>query len=255
MLAALYAGEEPNFDWAPDEESRQLLTFLINSYKEDVYAKDVQKWTVASREQVMHVELDDVVIQFTLDLLIHDGDYWIVDHKFLSRFPMQGSLDLDDQITGYIWAMRQKGIKVRGLIYNVLLKKSLGPPNLLMKGGVSRSASTLEGTTLSLYREAIEVTGGVEDAYRTELEYLEKREHPIFHRYIETRSAKELQNYEDNLRATLHDMNSSTISWYPNPTYDCYRCEFHEVCKSELEGGDWRSYIGATHRVKEVDER
>lgn len=255
ILNAMYANEPFDFNHCKDGDERGLLEFLIGEYQREVFPKDKETWQVASNEQQLTTEIDGTTIIFTLDLLVLEKYYWGVDHKFLSRFPDERNLDLDDQMTGYIWALRRLGLEVRGMLYNVLLKKQLSPPNFLKDGGPSRAATTLSNTTYELYREAIRVSEKLEDAYADELNYLKNRESVLFRRYPVVRSKHELSVYEDNLRAQLADMGNPNVVYYPNPHYNCYQCEFSEICKTENEGADTKTYIGTIYRHKETDER
>jgi len=61
-------------------------------------------------------------------VVIADGDAWIFDHKTTSRFGGEGywnQFRLSSQMAGYVWAGRELGANVRGVLLNCIVTHSV----------------------------------------------------------------------------------------------------------------------------------
>jgi len=194
-------------------------------------------------------------LQGTLDLIVEDknGLLWIVDHKFLKRLPDQKVLEMDDQMTAYIWLAHKAGFNVKGAIYNVIRKALPVEPELLQRGNLSKRK--LADLTYETYLAAIERYQLDRDDYEDILSELQCQENTFFQRSKVTRNKKELALFELNLMAELRDMSSPELVYYPNPGDRCKTCIFQQLCKCENEGGEGRLLREEYYRIKEYDER
>ena len=141
-----FGGDEANELY---EELADLARAMMKHYFEFEAEKSLLKGGT-----VEHVELtirqtlstpgwdyDSITISGRADLIIKDvhGDLWVVDHKTSASYtPYMPGLDVDEQLTGYMYLCWKKlGIVPKGVIYNVLLKKIPSPPRVLKSGKLS----------------------------------------------------------------------------------------------------------------------
>lgn len=184
----------------------------------------------------------------TLDLLVrHRGRLWIYDHKSYTSFVNPDKLELDDQMTAYLWLVwKTYGEVPAGATYNQLRKKIPAKPYLL-KSGKSLSKDKSIDTTVQIYRGAILEHGFNIDDYQDILEKLSVNE--FYRRELIPRSKKELESFEEHLTYEYREMSSKHTHIYPNPNEYCPYCYYRNLCKAENEGGDVQSIKEATFVV------
>jgi hypothetical protein len=108
-----------------------------------------------------------VVYQLRVDMVAEHGDgtVWIWDHKTAGNLSDTDHLELDTQLSSYMWALAIKtGKPVSGFMYNELEKKVPSPPKVNKNGSLSQDKRQL--TTYQLYVEAIEELGLDPEPYR-----------------------------------------------------------------------------------------
>lgn len=115
-------------EWRKEGQSNELidqLTWMLHGYYQQWGTGDPlwQKKAVLIEER-FEVELPDIgfgelTLVFVLDLLVElMGRLWLVDHKS-GKYAANGrDLEMADQWTLYVWALRQKGIEVFGSVHN-----------------------------------------------------------------------------------------------------------------------------------------
>lgn len=187
----------------------------------------------------------------TLDLLVRRGRrLWVVDHKTLQQFASPEHLELDDQMTAYLWCVYQKyGEMPAGAIYNQLRKKLPAQPQVLKKGGLSKDKGV--DTTYAIYRQAIIDNGFNLEEYGDILDAL-YHSNKFFNRDIIARGPNELRNFGDFLSAEYRDMTSKRTVLYPHATRDCvWMCSYRSLCRSDMEGGDTESLKEVLYEVSE----
>lgn len=181
---------------------------------------------------------------------------WVVDRKTAASARTDQALDFDDQITGYCYAaFRLTGIIPRGAIIDELLKNIVQEPRWVQ--GRKRSDPPLvlstardQRTLAHMYRAALDdegyVKGGsiVSERHRECYEALLARGwDPFYRRYEVTRTAEELQAFEEQLVVEYEEM-AEVIAvparQYPNknPYGDCKRCGLRELCRGMDDGSD-----------------
>lgn len=197
------------------------------------------------------------ILTGTMDLIIQDslGRKWGVDHKFLGRRPDTRLLDLDDQMTAYIYLAKQHGIKLDGMIYNYILKKPPVYPKELQSGRLSKQKSS--DMTYTSYMEAIEDGGHDPADYQDILEWLRNKDCDLVGREYVTRTAHELSDYERRVRHYFKKMQEATCpdDFMVSPSLACSWCEYAMVCKSKQEGGNWQSLVGFDYEIKSEEAR
>lgn len=185
-----------------------------------------------------------------IDLLCEDkyGDWWVDDWKTTVRLSTDRDefLDLDDQISGYVWAMTMLGKPVRGFLYHEQYKAFPVPPERLTRSYKGRWFSTNknQATTYELAKKTFSeqdpqaYAEGLYDLYLTFLE----NEGRVFHeRYQKHRSAGELLEIHRNLYLEAVDIVNPDLPLYPNPgRFSCSTCAFRQPCLEKNSGGDYQ---------------
>jgi hypothetical protein len=191
-----------------------------------------------------------------LDILWEDeyGRYWIGDWKTAARLSgVEGNdeyLELDDQITGYVAALRSLGINVVGFIYMELKKAVPDEPEPLkiIRLGRRFSVSKNLDTTYALYKATVEENDPAAYAnglYDDFLDHL-KDAGPIFHlRHEVQRNDAECEEFWRVMEMEARDMTNQSLPIYPNAgRFHCKGqstfsgCAFFEVCLGTNRGED-----------------
>jgi len=188
----------------------------------------------------------NVILSGKVDLILeHEGAIYLVDHKShtSAKKPDFSALSIDDQVTGYAYLYwRETGIIPTGIIYNVLMKATPRPPEVLQSGKLSKSKSQF--TTWYLYKDAIKTLGLKESDYLEILNYYALSGYDDYFVQEETfRNEEELLAYENRTYWRMKEMREiledPTRRTYSTPsTRGCSWCSFKEACKSQDDGGD-----------------
>jgi hypothetical protein len=220
---------------------------------EDLYCtcnECVDKWRNAAPENTLaNFTGLPVVYAGRLDMLAQDehGDYWIYDWKTAAtiRQDMDQHLDLDDQITSYVWALRSLGINVRGFIYVEQWKNFPQPPkkNKTVRLGCHFSVSKSEPVMYDMYVETIQredaaaYEAGNYDEY---LEWLKEFGPKYDMRYQKYRSDIEMEQAGLNIGMEALEMIDPKLRIYPSPgRFGCSFCAFRTPCMGKNQGEDY----------------
>jgi hypothetical protein len=191
-----------------------------------------------------------------IDILFEDelGRLWIGDWKTAMRLSGLETndeyLEMDDQITAYIWALRKIGLDVVGFIYAEIKKAVPEEPEPLKVTRLGRrfSVSKNINTTYDLYKKTVEendpgaYASGLYDDF---LEYLRDNA-PVFHlRHIVNRNDEQCRNASLNIWKEAKEMTNPDLLIYPNPgRFHCKGqstfsgCAFFEPCLGKERGED-----------------
>jgi len=171
------------------------------------------------------------------DGLVKIGEiYWLLEHKTAGSINTvyKKKLTLDNQSILYVEAMeRFHGIKIHGVLYNVMLKAVPHKPKLLKNGELSRDKN--QNTTIELYEQAIKENFLNADDYGGFLEYLRchgKKE--FFYREYLTFSEDDRQQWRRELWDIAKDIRQCEINdrFYRN-TAHCVGfgvCPYFDIC-------------------------
>lgn len=184
-----------------------------------------------------------------------DGELAVADHKTASREPNIAHLDIDDQLSAEVFAVWMDGGKFpTRAIYNVSMKKKVGPPERLKdkKDGTPKlSKAKGQGTTYALYVQALDELGLPHDDYQDILAHLravdESGDNPLFVRDTTFRTPGQMAAFQADLYEEFRDMREvgkDPRRAYPNPTPDnCKWCPVRVICTTIQDGGDVESVI------------
>jgi hypothetical protein len=185
-----------------------------------------------------------------IDLLVQDedGGIWIVDWKTaaqLTREENEGFLELDDQITSYVWALWLLGLDVKGFIYVEIKKGYPQEPEPLTRRYKGRlySASKSNDYDADLYETTVMQNDPIayqDGLYDEFIEFLKTEGNTRFvfcHR--QDRNHQELEEAGRNIWMEAVEMTSSSTFLYPNAgKFNCGTCAFQGPCKAKNRGED-----------------
>jgi hypothetical protein len=210
-------------------------------------------------ETSMPQPFDGLVVTLAgrIDMLAKDpnGNVWIVDWKTAARLARGDAsgqdrdefLDLDDQISSYVMALRRKlNIDVKGFVYVELKKAFPEAPqrNMQIRQGRMYSVNKQQAVDFQTYRDTVKehdtaaYEAGLYDEF---LEYLQG-EGPQFHgRYQIAKLDEELEETERNLFWEAADMTNPNLRLYPNAgRFNCATCAFRQPCLEKNRKGDYQ---------------
>jgi hypothetical protein len=202
------------------------------------------------------------VYEGRIDVIVRDnrGDYWIVDWKTTIRLMGEDAdviLELDDQVTGYVWALRQAlGLNIRGFRYIELKKGYPKPPTELkvVRLGRSFSVSQSADTDVQTFTQTVRLRDP--QAYSAGLygEYLGWlasegprfiQDHKVYKRPVQ------LENFGQHLYETALEMLNPNLALYPSPgRFSCGFCAYREPCLDKEQGGDYQYALDTLYEVK-----
>ena len=270
-LAGLYQGFNPIDMWReytanPGNLSEEdalafseavvLGTNMLIGYSDFASTQDDFNVLGVEKELTCKVPGTRVTLVATIDLLVERmGKLVAYDHKTQKRFSTESELELDHQMSVYLWMIRELGLaREYGLgfggynMYNMLRKSYPSIPNINKNGTVSRQ---LIDTTPEIYIDTVIKAGENPTDYADMIEKLQKVK--FFHRLPVYRSNVELDGVGERLVYDLREMTSSKTFTSFNERYDCtYECSYTDLCKCERVKGDTQTIIDEMYTYEEV---
>lgn len=251
LMGGMEPGPNQEFNLSPDDE--QQVKTLFRHYVWYYGPNDMKPISV---EKEIEVKLEgEWSFVFTMDLLaIHRESLWIVDHKFLRGFPDETYLQIDNQITAYLWACREVGIPVEGMLYNVIMKKPIRGPQRLNNGRFSVAEKNLAPVSTWLWDEALEEAGECDANYPGVRELLDDSK--WFARFYVKRTPQQLDSYGREVARTIREIDST--DWFyanPHPVH-CGSCAYKDLCRIEdKDPSKYEQYKKELYEEKETQER
>jgi len=238
-------------DIGPDFEDHWEKAWKVYSNYVDYETVEPLEGEIVEVEKRQGVKLPNSTVTLTgqIDLLLRRKDgLWVIDHKTASRPLESAALEVDEQVTGYLYLIWKKtGIIPQGFLFNTLIKNAPVPPAMLKGGGLSKAQG--QPTTESLYLEKIQELGLDPQDYAEYLSTLKVRGWKTFfireggHRNLAELKAFEkrtLQKASDILKCALEPDKYA----YPSPSmYRCGYCPLISVCKAMDDGGDSQALL------------
>jgi hypothetical protein len=192
-----------------------------------------------------------------LDILWEDelGQLWIGDWKTAMRLSGVETndeyLELDDQITAYVWALRLIGIPVVGFIYAEIKKAVPEEPEPLKVTRLGRKFSVSKNlnTTYELYKATVEENdpGAFYNGQYTDfLDYLQENAPQYNMRHMVMRNNEQCRNAGINIWMEAKEMTNPDLNIYPAPgRFHCKGmstfsgCAFFDACVGKERGEDY----------------
>lgn len=182
----------------------------------------------------------------TLDRVGKDeyGRIIVVDYKTAKQKYSMGRLELDPQVSSYIWAATLVyDTLVEGACWIQFIKAIPDEPKILRDGSLSMDKR--QYTTAAIYREAcIKYYGKIPAKYHEIINHFSSLEEPDSDRFVKRemiyRNETFAANEERKIFAEIDDMVDPNLSIYPNPTSDCtWDCNYRAPCLAMDDGSDY----------------
>lgn len=170
----------------------------------------------------------------TFDRVARDpwGRIVLVDYKTYKRQDSE-KLEMDRQVSTYLWAANQLYGEVEGLYHYQLTKAKPEAPKVVRGDKFSQDKS--QAVTYAIYHKAlIDRYGEVPQEYVAFLNHLTQQETAdgdmLIRRTLAQRSPVFLANHARAIAAQYGEMSDPTLPIYPNPGYHCRLCPFKQPC-------------------------
>lgn len=206
-------------------------------------------------------EKEMVCIRVEAEDHLYMTNNFILTHNTTSNLMSEGdetsTLDLDDQIATYVWALRVfYNLNVAGFVYVEIRKAFPDVPKPLTRLYKGRKYSTDKTffttfTVASEFLAANDTTAYADGLYNDYLQWL-LREGPKFHqRHKITKNEYELEQIGLNVYYEALDMiNNPRI--YPTPgRFQCRNCAYRQPCLGQNQGEDYHYTLNTMFERKD----
>jgi len=223
--AALKAYEDIVEDGYEDADRRATLHDLLFNEDYGYFANEFfvnRGWRVLGVESEFNLLYDDdtqASYPFVVDLIVQDpdGNYAVIDHKFVYDFYTPEQTDLQPQIPKYIGALRALGHEVSYGAYNMLRTRKLKQPTpestnylMLLKPNNDRIVNT--------FMEQLGVAAEIQALKELPLEEQDKRAYRTANKMV------------------------------------CQSCSFRDLCSTELMGGNVELMKKTEYKIRDRRE-
>jgi hypothetical protein len=238
-------------DMWPEERAKfndttDLMASILVGYVPFAQAHDDFEIVAVEENLEIHIPGTRVKLGGKVDVLTRRGpkrQLWPMDHKTAAQYVDISVLEMDDQMTAYLWLVWQvHGELPGGALYNELKKKIPAQPEPLVNGSLSKKKNV--DTTYEIYLTAIKNNHLNPVDYEDILEFLRNKPDGFYRREAVARTKYELEHFAGNLIPEARAMSSKNTPLYPSPTRDCsWDCQYRDLCLCETTGGDLESLI------------
>lgn len=179
-------------------------------------------------------------------VLLNDGTYWLWENKTSSRIhDLINSLDNDLQATGYIYAIQElTGLKISGVIYNILLKKEPATPRILKSGMLSTNKNI--SSTFEAYLQDVKAhhpTYSNSDILKEYSNILTELNHDnkFFKRITIHRTQEQIEAFKKYIYDVGLEMVRPSTIMYPSFEYNaCKWCKYKDACLAKEQNFDYQ---------------
>lgn len=176
-----------------------------------------------------------------------DGSLWIFDWKSARTLAedRQDFLELDDQISSYVWAMRMLGIDVRGFVYFEQKKAYPEEPDQMKVKRLGRSFSVSKQLAVDaeIYERVVSENDPEAYAaglYDEHIEWLKEHGSHFHASYTVYRNHIQIEQTGLNIAKEAAEITNPNLLIYPNAgRFSCGSCAFQQPCLSVNDGGDY----------------
>jgi len=251
-----------------DTECERLFRSYLRFWKAD---RERYKVVVVNKkpviERIISVDLPGVRnsrFKGTIDLLVEDleyGGYWVWDAKWVKVIPAPDERMMSPQALMYVWALRKKGLDIRGFVFNYGRTKAPVIPYTLMRNSSRGPAGSITrrqklDTDYYTYLKTIKEVHGDEwklwiDFYREKLENLKGREQLWFRRERIPVEEDRIERGLEEFYTTIKDIQTRVKPAPRSYFYNCkFSCDYHDLCCAEFQGLDVAPLVKANYEFE-----
>lgn len=195
---------------------------------ENIEYKEVEKWI---EYKLFSFKKEPVLLVGKVDAIVKiNGVDYIVEHKTFSSNPMSlNDTWINMQTCLYAYILNKKyGYNIKGVLWDMIKTEPYADPNILKSGQYGKQSSKV---TLLSFKEnpGTDIINQVKDNH---LNFLQRFITPIVPTAVDS-----FFNETKNLAKELIKRGTSIID-IKRLTRDCSWCAYHDICQSELTGGD-----------------
>ena len=183
---------------------------------------------------------------FYVDAIAEDprGKKWLIEHKSGKKEVSSEARMTDLQSSLYVGGLKQS-YKVNGVIWNYISSNPPHAPTLLKNGTLSKSKS--QRTTWNLYRKEIKKLGLDIKDYLDMKEVFDNQMDRFFNRIkLPINKTVEKNIFKNTVAVTKEIVayeNSPQVHTRMALNYSCNFCQYKDLCKTTLYGGDISAVI------------
>lgn len=189
------------------------------------------------------------------DLVVEDdeGNRWVVDHKSTGSIPQQSAFHaMDPQLMLYPVGLKEEFGDFAGIVYNYIRSRPPSIPQLTKKTGqISRRKIVTDYPTARKFL----IDNGYDPKDFTDwLKQVKKNQPQLMRRYRLPREKRVTQVIMKDFIATGKEiyLEKDKTRHVRNITKDCATmCEYHDICRGELNGFDMSHLKRARFTIRE----
>jgi CRISPR/Cas system-associated exonuclease Cas4 (RecB family) len=222
------------------DSSIQLINSMIDQYFYFSSMNDEGMETISTETELTFKHSSGAEIVGKPDVIVGlNGKKYVLEHKGLKDFPSLENLEMDMQVSAYLWLCSVNNIDITACLYNMIRKAIPTMPKILKSGELSKDKS--QNTTYDMYCRvaAINEIDILGPEYEEILEVLKGNEFVKRERLIRTN--RYLENTGNYISQIVDDFLYSLAKniWYPNYMDKCsWDCCYKSLCRVESDGGD-----------------
>jgi len=240
------------------EERETDLSVLIPTLTENYIAayEDIDEFNYLASEFYFDLQIiPGVNIEGNLDEVVSLDGKTISNKeiKCYSVFPSIAFLTFNTQSILYEWALLQMGYKVKSTVWDIIKAKMPGEAKLTTKGLLSKSKvdSTYFQMEKSLKKLGLDITDPEIAEYLETFGY----ESYFYRQEIPHNKTVSRNLIEEIKKIAIEIKMYSGIKKEKAIGYQCGRCEFRNLCQSELQGVNTRSILAIEYQESEYAKR
>lgn len=212
----------------------EVCTKIMQQY-EDIYWEDANVMKVLAVELPIECKIPGTRDKFigVVDLIVEiAGKQYLVEHKTFKTTKMSlESTWLNQQTSLYIRRLNQMGYKIEGVIWDMIKTELPDPPRVLKDGSFGKQYS--KQTVHSFLWAGVSIDQIPSNVY----EDIKDNYKGYFDRYVTPVEPKAIEEVWEDFVTTVKEIRKNK-SRARTLGKDCEWCEYKELCKVSLTGGD-----------------
>jgi hypothetical protein len=252
---SLFAEEKAELGDIPTDVMR-----LMRAYEREYANTRPYKIIALEQEFLIRMPGTTFVLHGIFDKIAIDefGMVWVVEHKTHKRFPDEEQRQTDVQTAVYLWVLSKiadiLGIeqnKVGGVLFDYICTKPPTTPQLLKDGSMSKRKIHCDPYTYMVELKKHNLNAKDYSDFIHNL-----KENEFFRRVQVTRSASSISNIMREILTTclqIQHLSGKNVAKLLGYGCNVPKCEYRELCFTQLENGDLETIIKLLYDREEKD--